>query len=127
MDTAVITAIISALTTLIVSMGTWHISAKTARKKETEEMTKLIESYRDELRGKFNELHDEVTHVNATVQQQISIVEIKLDTLNERVDKHNNLVERTYQLEKASGIHAVEIEQTKERVDFLAKRINENA
>lgn len=110
MDTAIITAIISAVTTLIVSMGTWHISARQARKKDQEaletKLTGIIEGYRDELRNKMDNfsnemssLRDEVTAVNANMQQQIALVELKIETLSERVEKHNNVVERTYQLE----------------------------
>ena len=118
MDTAIITAIISAVTTLIVSMGTWHISAKQARKKETEELQKVIESYRDELRAKFDSLKDEVTQVNATVQQQVAQVEWKIDTLSSRVEKHNNVIDRTYKLEEKTEVQ-------EQRLNFANHRLEE--
>jgi TolA-binding protein len=123
MDTAVITAIISAVTTLIVSMGTWHLTAKQARKKEAEELKAIIESYRDELRGKFELLKDEVTQVNASVQQQIAQVEWKIDTLSQRVEKHNNVIDRTYKLENQTNVQEEQIKNANRRIEDLENKL----
>jgi len=123
MDTAVITAIISAVTTLIVSMGTWHLTAKQARKKETEELKAIIESYRDELRGKFELLKDEVTQINASVQQQIAQVEWKIDTLSQRVEKHNNVIDRTYKLENQTNVQEEQIKNANRRIEDLENKL----
>lgn len=100
MPTEVITALISAGVTLIVSIGTWQVSTRNDRIKHTEETKALFESYRDELRAKIDALRDEVSGVNATVQQQVAIVELKIDTLSDRVDKHNGVVERMIAMEE---------------------------
>jgi TolA-binding protein len=123
MDTAVITAIISAVTTLIVSMGTWHLTAKQARKKEAEELKAIIEGYRDELRGKFELLKDEVTQVNASVQQQIAQVEWKIDTLSQRVEKHNNVIDRTYKLENQTNVQEEQIKNANRRIEDLENKL----
>lgn len=123
MDTAVITAIISAVTTLIVSMGTWHLTAKQARKKEAEELKAIIESYRDELRGKFELLKDEVTQINASVQQQIAQVEWKIDTLSQRVEKHNNVIDRTYKLENQTNVQEEQIKNVNRRIEDLENKL----
>lgn len=123
MDTAVITAIISAVTTLIVSMGTWHLTAKQARKKEAEELKAIIESYRDELRGKFELLKDEVTQINASVQQQIAQVEWKIDTLSQRVEKHNNVIDRTYKLENQTNVQEEQIKNANRRIEDLENKL----
>ena len=100
MPTEVITALISAAVTLIVSIGTWQVSTRNERIKHTEETKILFESYRDELRAKIDALRDEVSGVNANMQQQIAIVELKIDTLSDRVEKHNGVIERTLILEE---------------------------
>ena len=123
MDTAVITAIISAVTTLIVSMGTWHLTAKQARKKEAEELKAIIESYRDELRGKFESLKDKVTQVNVSMQQQIEQVEWKIDTLSQRVEKHNNVIDRTYKLENQTNVQEEQIKNANRRIEDLENKL----
>ena len=119
MPTEVITAIISAITTLIVSIGTWHVSTRNEREKTQKQTVALFESYRDELRGKMDALRDDVTQVNATVQQQISVLEIKIDTLSERVEKHNNVIDRTYKLEQESAVQAEQIRAANHRISDL--------
>lgn len=119
MSTEVVTAIISAITTLIVSIGTWHVSTRNEREKTQKQTVALFESYRDELRGKMDALRDDVTQVNATVQQQISVLEIKIDTLSERVEKHNNVIDRTYKLEQESAVQAEQIRVANHRIADL--------
>ena len=119
MSTEVVTAIISAVTTLIVSIGTWHVSTRNEREKTQKQTIALFESYRDELRGKMDALRDDVTQVNATVQQQISVLEIKIDTLSERVEKHNNVIDRTYKLEQESAVQAEQIRVVNHRIADL--------
>lgn len=109
MSTEIVTAIISAATTLVVSFGTWHISMAKERTKTIESSKELFESYRDELRNKFEGLRDEVTAVNANMQQQIALIELKIDTLSKHVEKHNQVVERTFKLEEQSAVHSEQI------------------
>lgn len=54
---------------------------------------------------KKSELSDE------RIQGQINVIDNKISTLSERVERHNNIIERTYELER--------------RVDVNAERINE--
>lgn len=100
MSPEITTAIISAVTTLIVSFGTWMISMRRERLKNAEETRTLFESYRDELRTRIEELKDDVTSVNSTIQNEISILEVKMDELTKQVEKHNQVVERTFRLEE---------------------------
>ena len=123
MDTTIITTIITSATTFIVSVGTWHLSARSSRKKDQEEMKALIESYRDELRGKMEALRDEVSQVNANVQQQVALIEMKIDTLSARVEKHNGVIDRTYKLEQDMKVNEERIKVANHRIDDLEKRV----
>ena len=119
MPTEIITALISAAVTLIVSIGTWQVSTRNERIKQAEQTRTLFESYRDELRKRIDALRDEVSGVNANVQQQIAIVELKIDTLANKVEKHNGVVERTYKLEQDSAVHTEQIKVANHRIDDL--------
>ena len=90
MDTAVVCAIISGAVTLLVSIGTWHVTAKKDRAENKELILKNID-----------DLKDDITGVNATIQQQIAVIDVKIETLSQRVEKHNQVIERTYKLEQA--------------------------
>lgn len=101
----IITAIISAGTTLLVSIGTWHVSLKQYRAKNEDMIEKAI-----------SDIKDTMTEKNAEVQEHLSIIDLKVETLSERVDKHNNLVERMYKVENRTDLQDKEIEHLKEKV-----------
>lgn len=89
MDATIICALISASVTLLVSIGTWQVSAKRDRDKT-----------RDMFKQDLADIKDDVTAINATIQNQIAIIDLKIETLSQRVEKHNNVVERMYKLEQ---------------------------
>lgn len=105
MSTEVLTAIISAVTTLIVSIGTWNISMRQYRVKNMDMVDKAIA-----------DVKDSVTATNAQVQEHLSIIDLKIETLSERVEKHNQVLERLQQLQTDVQINAKEIEHLRERM-----------
>lgn len=132
MDVAIVTAIISAVTTLIVSMGTWHVSAKQARKKDTEalktELVGTIEKYRDELRGKMETLvtemgsvRDEIKAVDNSMKMEIQSLNLQMKALSDQVERHNHVVERTYKLEEKTEVQAEQIKVANHRIDDLER------
>lgn len=50
-----------------------------------------------------------------------ALMEYKLDELTKRVDKHNNLVERTYHLEEVSLLHEEKIKVANHRIEDLER------
>ena len=89
----VICAVISGLVTLIVAIGTWHVTAKKDRVENKELIMKNI-----------GDLKDDISGINANVQQQIAIIDLKISDLTKQVERHNSVVERTYAIEKSIGI-----------------------
>lgn len=48
-----------------------------------------------------------------------ALLEYKLEELTKRVDKHNNVIERTYKLEKAMELHEEKIKVANNRIKDL--------
>ena len=111
MTSEVVTAIISAVTTLLVSLGTWHISMKQYRLKNMDMVTKAID-----------EVKDTVTANNADIQQHLALIDLKIQTLSDRVEKHNGVVERTYKLEQDSAVHSEQIRVVNHRISDLESK-----
>ena len=55
----------------------------------------------------------------AQFDKAIGLVEYKIDELTTRVEKHNNLVERTYKLEEVATLHEEKIKVANHRIDDL--------
>lgn len=51
-----------------------------------------------------------------------ALIEFKLDELTKRVDRHNNVIERTYKLEEQTAVQEQKIENLTKRVDSVERR-----
>lgn len=112
MPTEIITALISGFVTLVVAIGTWHFTSK----KDRDENKKLVLT-------KVDELKNDISDINARVQQQIAVIDIKIETLSQRVEKHNNVIERTYRLEETDKLLDEKIKVANHRLEDLEHRV----
>lgn len=48
-----------------------------------------------------------------------ALLSYKLDELTKRVDKHNNVIERTYKLEEMAAVHEEQIKVANHRINDL--------
>lgn len=58
------------------------------------------------------------------LEKQDELQAYRIEQLEKKVDKHNNLVERTYRLEEATTLHEEKIKVANHRIDDLEKRQN---
>lgn len=89
MDSTLIGVIITQITTILIASGGWYFGAKKDREKTRQLMEKEIQG-----------LKDDVTDMGANLQQKVALIDLQIGTLSERVEKHNNVIERTYKLEQ---------------------------
>lgn len=47
----------------------------------------------------------------------------RIEQLEKKVDKHNNVIERVYKLEKADAVHMEEFKELKEQMNKLAQNM----
>lgn len=117
MPTEVLTAIITAVTTLLVSIGTWHVTMRQYRATTNKSIIDAITDVKEYTRNELEGVKDDISNVNSNVQEHMAIIDLKVETLSSRVEKHNQLIERTYELEKNVSLNTSEIEHLKERID----------
>lgn len=73
------------------------------------------------LAGVFFSNRRAASDMNAKLDKQQAVMAEKLDELTDRVNKHNNLVERTYHLEKEVRVQAEKIKVANHRIDDLER------
>lgn len=81
-----------------------------------------LEDHRDEYIKGINDVKESVATMNATYQQALSIIEIKIDNLEKKQDKHNCLIERVYQLESDVKVCKEKQSVANHRIDDLEKK-----
>lgn len=60
--------------------------------------------------------------VKAQHEKTIALIDYKLEELTKRVDKHNNVVERVYDLEQQAEVNEERIKVANHRIDDLEKK-----
>jgi len=107
MATEIWCAIIAGIVTLITSMGTWHFSMKKDRNKQRDDLKAELLAYHEKNRAEIKdirdndlrEIRDDLTEMGANLQQKVAVIDEQIRTLSNRVEKHNQVVERTFRLE----------------------------
>ena len=115
----VVNTVISSGISLLVAFGTWHVTMKKDREKQVEQVKEILNEHREEYLSGIRDVKDDVSQVQATMQNQTGIIELKLNTLSERVDKHNNLVERMYHLEESDAVRQEQIRILAGNIDSM--------
>lgn len=64
-----------------------------------------------------------VCMINSHHQAKVTrnLIEYKLEELTKRVDKHNNVIERTYRLEESQAVIQEQIKVANHRIEDLEK------
>ena len=57
-------------------------------------------------------------------KKTVALIEYKIEELTKKVEKHNNLIERTYELEKEAEIHEEQIKVANHRIADLEKEVH---
>ena len=59
--------------------------------------------------------------LEAQLDKQTALLEQRLGQLSERVEKHNNVIERTYKLEELTALQEEKIKVANHRIDDLER------
>lgn len=86
------------------------------------ELISTLEDHREEYIKGINDVKDSVAMMNANYQQVLSIIEIKIDNLEKKQDKHNSLIERMYKVETDLEVVKEKQSVANHRIDDLEKK-----
>ena len=56
-------------------------------------------------------------------RKTVALIEYKLEELTKKVEKHNNVIERTYKLEEATHIQEEQIKVANHRISDLESKV----
>jgi len=57
-------------------------------------------------------------------EKTVALIEYKIDELTKRVDKHNNVIERTYILEQAKAVQEEQLKVVNHRISDLERMVD---
>lgn len=111
----VVTASISALAAIIVCLLNNHFQHKRDEEKRAEER----ENQQTELTAHMQEMIATQQDGLAEIKNEIDMINYRIADLKEHVDKHNNVIERTYELEKRTDVQEEKIKVANNRIADL--------
>lgn len=122
----IITGIITAVVTLAVCLINNAVQLKRDRNARENAYNEQINSLKTDFTAQISEIRaDFMAHMEELIstQQEITtkmqIFSIQLDELSKRVEKHNNVIERTYALEKKMDVTEEKIRVANNRISDL--------
>lgn len=118
---AVIPAIISAAAALIVCLiNNWH-------QRKRDECTRAAdkEQQQADLTAHLEEIIANQNESTNQIHNQIEMMRYQLSELTKHVEKHNNVIERTYELEKRTEIQEEKIRVANHRIGDLEKAVDQ--
>lgn len=62
--------------------------------------------------------------IEAQLDKQTALLDQRINVLAERVDKHNQVVERTFKLEELTAVQTEQIKVANHRIDDLERKEN---
>lgn len=129
---AIISGVVSSFGAILVYIGnekqrktklaeTHAEQLKELEKSLTNTLKEHRQEYMDEI-GKvskrIDDIENNITNIQAVYQQNTAVIELKIQTLSDHVEKHNKVIERTYNLEK-------EVEVLKNRESVSEHRLTD--
>lgn len=95
------------------------------RKRDDSKREKEKEQQQAELTAHLEEIIANQDDSTNQIRSEIEMVKYQLSELAKHVDKHNNVIERTYELEKRTELQEEKIKVANHRIDDLEKAVDQ--
>lgn len=104
-------------------------SQKASYKETTDAIKKTLDAHRTEYLNGIKEVKDSLNSVEKSVDQMqhaykqtVAVVDLKIEALEKAQNKHNNLIERMYAVEKETALQTEQIEVANHRISDLEEQ-----
>jgi len=111
--TAILTFLASVISAAFVSIGN--------RNKTIKAMEDAIRSVNEQSKAQDQEIHAEILLLKQETSGAFDLIRKDITQLSDRVEKHNSVIERTYQLEKRAEVMEEKQRVANHRIDDLER------
>ncbi len=122
---SVIPAIISAAAAIIVCLINNHLQRKRDESKRAAEKEQQQADLKADLTAHLEEVIANQNESTSQIHNEIEMIRYQLSELAKHVDKHNNVIERTYELEKRTELQEEKIKVANHRLSDLEKAVDQ--
>lgn len=122
---SVIPAIISAAAAIIVCLINNHLQRKRDERKGAAEKEQQQADIKADLTAHLEKVIANQNESTSQIHNEIEMIRYQLSELAKHVDKHNNVIERTYELEKRTELQEEKIKVANHRLSDLEKAVDQ--
>lgn len=122
---SVIPAIISAAAAIIVCLINNHLQRKRDESKRAAEKEQQQADLKADLTAHLKEVIANQNESTSQIHNEIEMIRYQLSELAKHVDKHNKVIERTYELEKRTELQEEKIKVANHRLNDLEKAVDQ--
>lgn len=88
-----------------------------------EDINKTLSNHRDEYLKGISEVKSSITDMKLAYTETVAIVNTKIDALEEKQDKHNDVIARTYKLESRADVQDECIKVANHRIHDIEEKL----
>lgn len=118
------------------SILAFKISCKTLEKNQKSDQEQQLEALKTDIKNELaqhrqeyldgiNDVRNSITDMKASYQQTAATIELRIEQLEKKQDKHNSVIERTYELEKVTSVLDDKVKSAHHRLDSLERKSEE--
>ena len=96
---SLISASVSSIAAIVVCLLNNHAQLRKRDIEQDKHITEIKEELNKQISDVKTELREQMMELNAAYQQSVAVITVKLDDLDKKQEKHNKVIERTYNLE----------------------------
>ena len=133
---ALISGLVASLSPILIFIATergrkdkLRESQQASYKEATDAINKTLAAHRAEYLNGIKEVKDGLSNVEKSVDQMqhtykqtVAIVDLKIEALEKAQNKHNNLIERMYAVEKETALQTEQIEVANHRISDIEEQ-----
>lgn len=116
-------SIIVAIIGGVVTLAGYVIVDKREKNKQLDafknDVIQTLNNHREEYLKGINEVKSNITDIKTTYVQSQSIIELKIDSLEKKQDKHNSLIERMYKAEEKQAVMEEQMKSVSDKLKGL--------
>lgn len=123
--TGVITAFVTLVVCLInnaVQIKRDRVAREDAHNQHVNEIREELNIQMSEMKGDFMAHMEELMATQQDITNRMQLFSYQLDELSKRVEKHNNVIERTYALERRMDVEDARYESVNTRIEKLEEK-----
>ena len=108
--------IVTGVFTLVVCLLNNNAQMRKRDIEQDKQITEIKNELNKHIADVKTELREQIVELSAAYQQSTAIVTVKLDELDKKQEKHNQVIERVYKLEKTADVHDEKIKVANNRI-----------